>query len=326
MEKYVSITRFDKDKNYAIVAKGKGVNRRYNFVNKSGKLISKVWFKKVADFVNNVAIVTLENGNMNYLTIQGKLLMYKNNNCKELEPFDKNGIGIITNKDGRQNYINYEGKLLSKRYFEQVYDFTTTDTGVTYAIVVISSLHEKVNVILPNGELLLKEHCTNILPFDDYSLVSYGDLKKWIRMSDGKVMSEGYFQNYKWLNRLNKQVMICEDYRGRKILINEERRFIIRNWSKRIYVHFLDNKKDFYIIAFFKDKDKYTYQIFSKEGKKLFHGKKFKEVYRYYPDDKMLIVLWKGEYQFLNMETGKMSPILYIDEWYFADNVEEIKY
>ena len=35
MEKYVSITRFDKDKNYAIVAKGKGINRRYNFVNKS---------------------------------------------------------------------------------------------------------------------------------------------------------------------------------------------------------------------------------------------------------------------------------------------------
>ena len=121
------------------------LNRKYNFINTKGQLVSKQWFDWVANFNEGFAQVKL-NGKLNFINTEGQLLSQQG--------FDSAGVfyeGFAAVKlNGKWNFINTKGQLLSKQWFTEV----VRDFNKGFAIV---KLNDKWNFINTEGQLLSKQ-------------------------------------------------------------------------------------------------------------------------------------------------------------------------
>ena len=85
-------------------------DKKYNFINKNGKILSDEWFYNVYSFYDGLARVKKANGEWNFINKDGKLL--SDEWFYWLGSF-YDGLGIVQRSDKLWNFINKDGKLLS---------------------------------------------------------------------------------------------------------------------------------------------------------------------------------------------------------------------
>ena len=89
--------------------------RKYNFIDKNGKLLSDKWFE-FADYFDNdgLALIQREDGLQNYIDANGKLL---SDEWFEWLDYFHNEFARIKEANGEYNYIDKQGKILSEEWF-----------------------------------------------------------------------------------------------------------------------------------------------------------------------------------------------------------------
>jgi len=120
------------------------LNDRYNYIDKSGTIISKQWFDWCSDFHEGFAKVKLNN-KYNYVDENGNILSKQ---WFEFCADFKEGFGVVGLND-RFNHIDKSGNIISKQWFDWCYSF---DNG--FAIVL---LNKKYNHIGKSGSILSKQ-------------------------------------------------------------------------------------------------------------------------------------------------------------------------
>ena len=90
-------------------ARIKNCKRKYNFIGKDGKLLSKQWFELAGSFYDEFALVGRENHEYNYIDKQGKLL--SNEWFKSVDYF-QDGLAIVKRTNGEWAKIDKTGKLI----------------------------------------------------------------------------------------------------------------------------------------------------------------------------------------------------------------------
>ena len=94
--------------------------KKYNFINKQGKLLSEQWFEWVDDFNDGFAVVKNEDYVYNFITKQGKILSEK----WFEKAFDfKDGFAVVEKTIGLRNFIGKKGKILSDEWFNNAHSF-----------------------------------------------------------------------------------------------------------------------------------------------------------------------------------------------------------
>ena len=133
-DKFLTNTEWWKNKNVLDLlyysdgfARVKNCERKYNFIDKKGKLLSKQWFDRVDDFKEGFAVVEKTIGLRNYIDKYGKLLSDEwFNNAHSF----KDGLAKVQRRDGLWNFINKKGKFLSNEWFNWVGYFCEGFAGV----------------------------------------------------------------------------------------------------------------------------------------------------------------------------------------------------
>ena len=101
-------------------ARIKNCERKYNFIDKQGKLLSEKWFDWAEDFEDGFAVVKNEDYVYNFIDKQGKFLSEK----WFEKAFDFNeGFAVVEKTIGLRNFIGKDGKLLSDEWFDWAEDF-----------------------------------------------------------------------------------------------------------------------------------------------------------------------------------------------------------
>lgn len=106
------------DYGYAIIRNGE----KKNYIDKTGKLVSRTWFDNAFSFENGYSLVN-NNGKWNFLTKEGKMLFEKWLNYDFCFGFDKNGIALVYDSRNKCNIIDTEGKLLSIKWVDFIGPF-----------------------------------------------------------------------------------------------------------------------------------------------------------------------------------------------------------
>ena len=92
----------------------------YNFIDKQGKFLSKQWFEKAFEFNEGFAVVEKPIGLRNFIDANGKILLDKWFN--DVNSFH-DGLAKVQRSDKKYNFINKKGKFLSKEWFNYLDDF-----------------------------------------------------------------------------------------------------------------------------------------------------------------------------------------------------------
>ena len=92
----------------------------YNFINKQGKFLTEQWFEKAFDFNEGFAVVEKTIGLRNFIGKDGKLLSDEwFNNAHSF----KDGLAKVQRRDGLWNFITKDGKIISEQWFKSVENF-----------------------------------------------------------------------------------------------------------------------------------------------------------------------------------------------------------
>lgn len=108
---------YDFNDGFAVVQRG---DRQYNFIDKQGKLLSEQWFEWVSNFFNGFAVVRREDNLYNLIGTNGNYLFDK---CFMYVGNFNDGFAKVQRSDGLMNFITTYGKLLSDEWFNYVYYF-----------------------------------------------------------------------------------------------------------------------------------------------------------------------------------------------------------
>ena len=101
-------------------ARIKNCERKYNFIDKQGKLLSEKWFDWAEDFKEDFAVVKNEDYVYNFIDKKGKFLSEK----WFEKAFDFNeGFAVVEKTIGLRNFIGKNGKLLSDEWFNNAHSF-----------------------------------------------------------------------------------------------------------------------------------------------------------------------------------------------------------
>ena len=91
----------------------------YNFIDKKGKFLSEKWFEKAFDFNEGFAVVEKTIGLRNFIGKNGKLLSDEwFNNAHSF----KDGLAKVQRRDGLWNFITKDGKIISDEWFNYLDD------------------------------------------------------------------------------------------------------------------------------------------------------------------------------------------------------------
>ena len=91
----------------------------YNFIDKKGKFLSEQWFEKAFDFQEGFAVVEKTIGLRNFIGKNGKLLSDEwFNNAHSF----KDGFAKVQRRDGLWNFITKDGKIISDEWFNYLDD------------------------------------------------------------------------------------------------------------------------------------------------------------------------------------------------------------
>ena len=131
--------------------------KKYNFINKKGKLLSEQWFEWAEDFCNGFAVVKNEDYVYNLIDKQGKFLSKK----WFEKAFDfKDGFAVVEKPIGLRNYIDKNGKLLSKQWFNYAYSFNN-------GLARVQRYDKKYNFINKKGKFLSNDWFNYLDDFRD---------------------------------------------------------------------------------------------------------------------------------------------------------------
>ena len=101
-------------------ARVKREDRKYNYIDKQGKIISDKWFEWAEDFKEGFAVVKNEDYVYNFINRQGKFLSEQ----WFEKAFDfKDGFAVVEKNIGLRNYIDKDGKILSDEWFNNAHSF-----------------------------------------------------------------------------------------------------------------------------------------------------------------------------------------------------------
>ena len=94
--------------------------KKYNFINKDGKLLSKQWFIWVGFFHDGLARVQRTNGDWNFIDKEWNYLSEK---WFEWVGDFYDGFAVVKRANDEYNYIDKNGKLLSNEWFKCLDNF-----------------------------------------------------------------------------------------------------------------------------------------------------------------------------------------------------------
>lgn len=108
---------YDFNDGFAVVQRD---DRQYNFIDKQGKLLSEQWFEWVSNFFNGFAVVRREDTLYNLIDTNGNYLFDK---CFMYVGNFNDGLAKVQRSDGLMNFITKDGKIISDEWFNHVYYF-----------------------------------------------------------------------------------------------------------------------------------------------------------------------------------------------------------
>ena len=94
--------------------------KKYNFINKDGKLLSKQWFVWVGFFHDGLARVQRTNGDWNFIDKEWNYLSEK---WFEWVGDFYDGFAVVKRANDEYNYIDKNGKILSEEWFKYLDNF-----------------------------------------------------------------------------------------------------------------------------------------------------------------------------------------------------------
>ena len=158
------------------------LDRKFNFIDTEGNLLSNEWFDYVGRFNDGFAVVGLNN-KYNFIDTEGNLL--SDQWFDDLSRF-KDGFAMVK-LNGKWNFIDTNGNILSDQWFTYVGDF--------YNGVVIVNLNNKYNFIDTEGNLLSKQWFDDADNFNDgFAVVGLNNKYNFID-TEGNLLSPQWF-NY----------------------------------------------------------------------------------------------------------------------------------
>ena len=211
------------------------LNRKYNFINIEGKLLSKQWFDWAYDFHEGFARVRI-NDKWNFINTEGQFL--------SLQWFDDtwdffNGVARVE-LNGKYNFINTAGRILSKQGFDTAWNFSE---GVARV-----KLNDKWNFINTKGQLLSNQWFDAALDFSEgFAKVKLNRKYNFIN-TEGQIAFDQWFDNVRIFSEGFAVVGLNDKWN----FINTEGQFLSQQWfddAERFYEGFaavqLNNKWNF---------------------------------------------------------------------------------
>ena len=182
------------------------LNNKMNFINKNGELLSDKWYDEIYSFYYGYAKVELNN-KMNFIDTEIELV--SDEWFDEVYDFDE-CCGMVYLKDKGFNFINTEGKLISEdKWYDEVYNFNDG-----YARVYVKNIGW--NFINEEGKLLFDDWYNYAYNFEyGYARVKINDKYNFIN-TEGKPVFDEWFDD------------IDNDYRhtGYIVTLNGKNNFI----------------------------------------------------------------------------------------------------
>ena len=132
-------------------------DRKYNYIDKQGKLLSEKWFEWAFDFNDGFAVVKNEDYVYNFINRQGKFLSE--------QWFEKafgfnDGFAVVGKPIDLRNYIDKDGKLLSEQWFSDAYSFND-------GLAIVQRSDKLYNFINKQGKYLTDEWFNYLDDFRD---------------------------------------------------------------------------------------------------------------------------------------------------------------
>ena len=156
------------------------LNRKCNFINTEGQLLSNQWFDAAGNFNEGVAEVGL-NGKWNFISTEGRLL--SNQWFDAAVNFNEGFAGVWLN--GKCNFINTEGRILSNQWFDDAGNFSKGFAAVW--------LNGKWNFINTEGRILSNQWFDDTWNFSEgFARVSLNYKHNFIDI-EGKLLSQQWF-------------------------------------------------------------------------------------------------------------------------------------
>jgi len=195
------------------------LNRKWNFLDTEGKLLSNVWFDWVGDF-NKDGFAKVElNGNWNFLDTEGKIISDKWFNLAG--DFYNRVARVKLNE--KWNLINTEGKFISDTWFEWIGEFLK---GLACVV-----LNNKYNFINTEGKPISDTWYNSAADFHEgYAIVGLNEKYNFIN-SEGKLISDTWFDRA-WAFQDGFALV---ELNGKCNYINTEGKLISDTWFDRVW-------------------------------------------------------------------------------------------
>ena len=203
------------------------LNRKWNFINRTNKLLSDTWYDVIYEFINGYAVVQL-NDKLNLIGKDGK---YLSDTWFDYIGVFYDGYAVVQLND-ELNFVDTNGKLISDMWYDWVGNFYDG-----YAMV---ELGKKKNLIDTHGK------CISDMWFDDveYFYNGYARVKldgKWNLIDiHGKCISDTWFD---WVRSFDDGCA-CIMLGGKFNFIDTYGEFISDTWFD-----WVDNFDDGYAIV-----------------------------------------------------------------------------
>ena len=174
---------------YAVIKK----NNKYNYIDKSGKLLSLNWFDKALEFDNGYGLINV-NGRCYHIDTSGRLVSE--------EDFDNVWyfVGSVAKvkKNGKYNYINTQGKKLFEEWFAAADEFSHNGNAKV-------EKDGKYNFINTEGKIIFEEWFDYVGSFDSngYALVKRNSKYNYID-SNCKLAASEWFEDVNFKDKYNQ--------------------------------------------------------------------------------------------------------------------------
>lgn len=192
---------------------------RWNAIDSSANLISKVWYSFIQPFSDGFALIMNDALKYNFIDVRGKLL---SNKWYELAKSFHEGAAVVYISKKGFNAIDRNGELISHEYFNNMTSFQDGLSAVEKTWV-------GVNYMTLDGRLLFKEWLDDGLSFVDGLAVVRKDGKYNIADIHGGFLSDIWFDDVDRLFRHGWNAVYIAGKGGN--YIDREGRFLLNPWA-----------------------------------------------------------------------------------------------
>ena len=275
LDKYNSVYFANEEHTICVVSKRFRNELRYNYIRVSDEsLLLDEWCVSAGDFINKTAIVLTKDGNHKVITEDGEVIItrayytslshYYYGTFVGKQSYDKGAMYELLNLNGLNGYFTNLNSIQkvdkSKLVGRQPKYFWLMSRG-------------KYNFINSKGMLLLKEACDGFEDCDNkeylhawYDVSKKYQNHKYVRISDGEVVTEG---DFKKVTKISHGLWQVENTSGYCNILGYNQEFIFSSWHKSINVITLDEKYRVCFLVSDDKEDKIRRYLYSSSGKKI---------------------------------------------------------